>query len=187
MVVRLSTVHSVHWWDRLPNLPNALVDWAELSGTILSLLALVLALLALAKSKRDLAIERHRQHELDILRDVGKSVASFPDGQVEAKVHELIPLLMMLPSQDLPLTRAAFNMPTSLEASRQLDERLDELLTPEYMAKAYRPPDQDQETWETETRGLPWVRIQAIAKMREDGSCDFFSELLKAVDARVKA
>ena len=52
-------------------LPKALVDWAQVLGAILSLVALVVAFLALYLEKRNAAAERRQQHELELLRDIG--------------------------------------------------------------------------------------------------------------------
>jgi hypothetical protein len=58
------------------SLPSTLVDWAQVISAVLSLLALVLALFAIWKSKRDIALERRINHELEVLRDTGLIVST---------------------------------------------------------------------------------------------------------------
>jgi hypothetical protein len=59
------------------SLPSALVDWAQVISAALSLLAVVLALFAIWKSKRDIAQERRINHELEVLRDLGELIYQF--------------------------------------------------------------------------------------------------------------
>jgi hypothetical protein len=187
----------VHWWDRLPDLPNALVDWAQLAGTILSLLALVLALLALVKAKKDLAAERLRQHDLDILREMGKSVNADP---THFRVSpQLVGLLPMLPIEDFPLTRAALMMPTTPEATRRFDKQLDDFLTPE-LQKTFGNVMADDvcdalawgratqyESWKDGARSNFTVRLYVLACVGDSMNSTFLSELSEAVTKRVKA
>lgn len=74
-------------WD----LPQALVDWAQVVGAVLSLFAIVVALVALLRQRADIVVERRADHELELLRELTHFVAS-PDGYLEADV-----LVNMLP------------------------------------------------------------------------------------------
>jgi hypothetical protein len=53
-------------------LPKLLVDIAQVVGAIGSIIALALAGFAIYTAKRDLVEERRIQHELDVLRELGK-------------------------------------------------------------------------------------------------------------------
>jgi hypothetical protein len=110
-------------------LPSALVDWAQVIGAALSLLALVLALFAIWKSKRDIAHERRINHELEVLRDVGELIYQLGEVGVaslswRSGIGRLRAGLLMLPgSQDLPKLRVAVNARPSKEVQRELWER----------------------------------------------------------------
>jgi hypothetical protein len=122
---------SMHWWDRLPSLPDALVDWAQVGGTVLSLVALLLALFAIYKAKTDLAVERRRQHELDVLREIGSKVpANFQLTQnskreLNIDFRGISAMLLMLPGcNDFPITRAALRARASDHQLRYFESRL---------------------------------------------------------------
>ncbi|MEV0800572.1 hypothetical protein AB0I34_22970 [Kribbella sp. NPDC050281] len=78
-------------WD----LPQTVVDWAQVLGAALGLVAIVVALFALWRQRRDAMIERKAQYELDLLRDLVRLIGD-PHGYREADV------LMSLFSRDLP-------------------------------------------------------------------------------------
>lgn len=106
-------------------LPKLLVDGAQVIGSALSLLALVLALLALWVGRRDLRRERHDQlverrriHELEILRRIGLALGS---ESASAEKEEIATLLMLLPPrEDFPLTRAALQVWPRMEGTQEL-------------------------------------------------------------------
>ena len=112
-------------------LSKEVVDWAQVLGAGLSLLALVLALYALTRTRSDLARERRRAHELQILRDIGEQFSLFLQAQWRPVVNgegaalvstqrRALPLdehslllrsrLLMPPSGDFPMTRASLGM-----------------------------------------------------------------------------
>jgi hypothetical protein len=74
-------------WD----LPQALVDWAQVAGAALSLAAIVVALFALWRQRADILRERRAYHDLELLRELTRHVAN-PRGYIEADV-----LISMLP------------------------------------------------------------------------------------------
>ena len=99
--------------------PSALVDWAQVIGAAFSLLALVLALWAIVKAKRDLTHERRITHELEVLRDLGELMYEF--GQLphlsDGSIARLRACLLMLPgSDDLPTLRVAVEARPSQQA-----------------------------------------------------------------------
>jgi hypothetical protein len=68
-------------WD----LPQSLVNWAQVVGAALGLVAIVVALFALWRQRRDLVIERQAQFELEIIRELIRCVAD-PQGYQDANV-----------------------------------------------------------------------------------------------------
>jgi hypothetical protein len=60
--------------------PRDLVDGSQIVGAILGLIALVVALVAIVKSNRDLPSERRIEHQLAALRDLGNLLERFDQG-----------------------------------------------------------------------------------------------------------
>jgi hypothetical protein len=89
--------------------PHELVDWAQVISAGLSLIALVVALYALAKGKRDLLRERRVAHELEVLRHIADALrSSFGSSSL---LHLMRTYLRLLPGdQDLPIARAEFGI-----------------------------------------------------------------------------
>ncbi|GAA4981912.1 hypothetical protein WHI96_02150 [Pseudonocardia tropica] len=110
-------------------MPQLVVDLAEVVGSTLSLLALVVALYALWVSRRDLVRERRHQiedrrrhHELEILRRIGLALGS---SSADADREQITTLLMLLPPRtDFPLTRAALQVWPRAEATTRLVDQI---------------------------------------------------------------
>ncbi|MFC5947061.1 hypothetical protein ACFQH9_02060 [Pseudonocardia lutea] len=85
-----------HWYD----LSQAVVDWAQVIGAFLGLVAIMVALYALWAQGRDAIRERRAQHELEVLRDLVPLVVEKPDGYREANA-----LVRMLPPDEVRLVR----------------------------------------------------------------------------------
>lgn len=82
-----------------------LVDSAQIAGAGLSLIALVVAFVALYRGRRDLAIERRNTFDLETLRRMYELRRNLPDREFVVHIYTY---LMLLPgSDDFPLTRAA--------------------------------------------------------------------------------
>ncbi|BBH69390.1 hypothetical protein ACTI_60750 [Actinoplanes sp. OR16] len=98
-------------------LDKLVVDLAQVAGAVLSLVAIVIAVLAMAKSNRDLAKERRRQHELEVLRDIAEILArldretAHTAGDLMAPFDEVqhlkTRLILIKSNDDFPMTRAA--------------------------------------------------------------------------------
>jgi hypothetical protein len=81
--------------------PQWLVDGSQVAGSLLNLVALVVALYAIVKTNRDLAEERLLTYELEILRELGAAL--------HGDVTRVSGLLYLLPgNQDMPLTLQRF-------------------------------------------------------------------------------
>jgi hypothetical protein len=80
------------------DLPQWIVDWAQVIGAALGLVAIVVAMFALWLQRRDSMIERKALYELDVLRDLVGLVAD-PQGYKDADV------LVALFPPDLPNLR----------------------------------------------------------------------------------
>lgn len=110
-------------------LPTLLVDGAQVIGSALSLLALVLALCALWVGRRDLRRERHEQlverrrlHELEILRRIGIALGSESES---VEKEEIATLLMLLPPrEDFLLTRSALQVWPRMEGTQELVKQI---------------------------------------------------------------
>jgi hypothetical protein len=100
------------------DLPQWVIDWSQVFSAGLGLLALVVALFATWKAKRDLVTERRRAHELEILRDLGEILDRYGAGSEVS--HAARSALLMLPgSEDLPMVRVALDARPS-EKSREI-------------------------------------------------------------------
>ncbi|MDT0353632.1 hypothetical protein [Pseudonocardia charpentierae] len=88
----------------------------------LSLLALIVALFAIWKATKDLAQERRRAHELEILRQmIGWEFVVEDDKKL---MYAAYLNLMVLPDQsDMPLTRAALGVRPTVEAMKSFARR----------------------------------------------------------------
>jgi hypothetical protein len=142
-------------------LPALLVDWVQVISAVLSLLAIVIALYALWKQKRDIAKERRLQHDLEILRDIG-SLANLKEKRLE-----VYRLLDMLPDSDFPLTREALKAPPFDEASDDFRRYYEAFAAAHEMAL---PPSNIPNwmdywdavifDWENDRKSLLWVELQ---------------------------
>ncbi|MCX4626597.1 hypothetical protein [Streptomyces sp. NBC_01443] len=103
-------------------MPNNLVDWAQVVGSALSLLALVLALYALWKSKRDLARERRRLHDLDLFRDMTDLVSQNEISRWQA-LGTGNRIMMLDSKDDFPMTRAALRLDSSTDGDLETFDR----------------------------------------------------------------
>jgi len=203
------------WHYRLQcdwELPKSVVDWAQFLGALFSLFAVIAALIAMGKAKRDLRDERHRQHELDILRDIAKCLHVQDFGGFKWS-EDLAPLLLMLPDNDLPLTRVALNMPTTSATPGDLEVELDKVLTEELWKEVQAPPDSRApfredargqrlvdivsyyqytaeatfDSWRARCRKSVEVRLFILARPSDmDGSSCFSREVTRAIANRVK-
>src|SRR4051794_29060686 len=90
----------------MSSLPQWVIDWAQVVSAVLSLVALVVALIALWKADRDIALERRAVFELGVLRDLLDRLAS-SDGYEVARSLVVRSLVEALPDDDLPLFRFA--------------------------------------------------------------------------------
>jgi hypothetical protein len=124
-------------------LPKLLVDWAQVLGAALSLLALMVALYALWKSKRDIADERRRQHDLEILREIGAHINANGD-----KWHVAHRILMISGKRDFPLTRAALYMPCDPTSANEFDRRYNEYRGRNGLPRPASSPDFDEQRWQ---------------------------------------
>jgi hypothetical protein len=108
-----------------------LVNWSQVLGAGLSLLALVVALFALIKAKYDLAKERRRQHELELLRSIAEllELQRWESGderlQIKAKIGSR---LLLLPQGDMPTVRAAISAGSTPEQDAALGLRVEHFL-----------------------------------------------------------
>jgi hypothetical protein len=113
-------------------LPELVVDWAQVIGSVLSLLALIVAMYALWKQKRDLAAERRRLHELESLRKIGDLLE--PEGKVNKGALSV--QLKLLPLTELPMTQCAvfdhYLGLTAFSGPRELLEQLLQTFSGEY-------------------------------------------------------
>jgi hypothetical protein len=92
-------------------LPKAVVDWAQVLGAGLSLVALIVALIALYLERRNATAERRNQHELQILRDISNLLTV-----QEVDRRALITNLRTLSSSiDFPATRTALGVDVTRE------------------------------------------------------------------------
>lgn len=96
-------------------LAQEVVDWAQVIGAALSLVALVVALFALWKSGRDIHAERKVQHDLEILREMGRPVALAPEDHA-MRAYRLLSLLYN--AGGLSLSRAALGVRPTPECER---------------------------------------------------------------------
>jgi hypothetical protein len=130
------------------SLPSALVDWAQVISAVLSLVALVLALFAIWKSKRDIALERRINHELEVLRDLGELVyefGEFDERLGSSDIGRIRAALLMLPgSDDLPTLRVA------------VDARSSERARDDFSAKYSSWPGQPHSGYELERFQTVW-------------------------------
>lgn len=98
--------------------PQALIDWAQIVSAVLSLLALILALYAIVKAKRDLAAERRIAHELDVLRSIADALRTFGSSSL---LQLMRTYLHILPGdQDFSIARAQFDVRSTDEARQRL-------------------------------------------------------------------
>jgi hypothetical protein len=89
--------------------PHELVDWTQIISTGLSLIALIVALYAVVKAKKDLVRERRLVHELELLQRIADTLRSSLDPRYQSPQTALAlqTYLRLLPGdEDLPLTRA---------------------------------------------------------------------------------
>jgi hypothetical protein len=109
-------------------LPKLLVDWAQVAGAGIGVLALALSLYALWKSPRDIARERVRQFELDVLRDIG----DLPRTSSLARPGSILGTkLLMLEDRDdeFGMTRSALKVRVSPSELGEFETRLSTWLT----------------------------------------------------------
>lgn len=59
----------------LPELPKAVVDWAQVVGAGLGLVAIIVALFALWRQRHDMIRERRVLHDLETLREIARRAA----------------------------------------------------------------------------------------------------------------
>lgn len=183
----------MHWWDRLPALPPTLVDWAQVSGTALSLLALIAAASATISAKRDLVTERRRQHDLEILREIGSRVPSDPlssatnAGLSGLDIVGISSLLLMLPRwPDFRFTRIALGTSNSRRDMLFFENQLDRHLTGvrKSLLRELLKDDSgriyDQRVFDQEQR------LRFVFAPNEDGESLFRSELNEAISRRMR-
>jgi len=98
---------------------HELVDWAQVISVGLSLVALVVALYALVKGRRDLLQERRVTHELEVLRHIAGALrSSFGSSSL---LHLMRTYLRLLPgNQDFPIARAEFKIRPSERGTQLL-------------------------------------------------------------------
>jgi hypothetical protein len=102
----------------MPSPSQILVDWCQVISAVLGLVALVVALFAVAKAKRDLVTERRVTHELDVLRSIADALRSFGSSSL---VQLMRTYLQILPGYtDFPIARAEFDVRGSDPARQQL-------------------------------------------------------------------
>jgi hypothetical protein len=98
--------------------PAWLTDWSQIIGSGSSLVALVVAAIALIKAKYDLADERRRQHDLESLRGIAEllELQRFADFEARLEIKaKIASRLLLLPRQDMPTARAAISVASTPE------------------------------------------------------------------------
>jgi hypothetical protein len=179
----------------MPDLPKSIVDWAQVAGAALSFLALAIALYAIYRAKHDLVDERRRQHELEILREIGENIEpGRPRFDDEGRVRGLI---AMLPPErcDFPLTRAGLNLGSTEQGLQKFIDRYKPYRI-QYESRCYPKLDKAEimERVNADLEILKWRRWRAFdAEARfllddsDNGIGIFRSELSSAVEKRVRA
>ncbi|WP_327384127.1 hypothetical protein [Streptomyces sp. NBC_01207] len=161
-------------------MPNNLVDWAQVVGSALSLLALVLALYALWKSKEDLARERRRLHELDLFRDITDLVSQNEISRWQA-LGTGNRIMMLDSKDDFPVTRAALRLGSSTDGDLETFNR-------NFQAYAAAHPESFEliqgsnvAVSDTESR---WAYINAKPDMKSTSI--ILDEIRKAIERRME-
>jgi hypothetical protein len=162
-------------------LSKILVDWAQVFGSLVGGIALLIAIIAFIKGPRDIAKERQRQHELSVLREISDLpvVASeaHPGSRLGTK------LLFFAGEDDFPQTRAALLVRAAPSEIERFNQGLRTHLASRYERDpSYTPAqikafvDGEMDQWD--------YRWNYLTQVTEDGISTFRRELNEAITRR---
>jgi hypothetical protein len=178
--------------------PKVLVDVSQVAGAALSLLALLAAIWAMGKTNRDLAKERRRQHDLEVLRDIAETVAAVENipphilGE-EAYVvlkerHKLKSQLLMLPSaNDFATTRAAVGARADEEAIQRFEADHGAAVNAKRADLEQQRRDGHLPDWRDVDEEIDNYRFQIVVRAEDSGGESILrKELDAAIEERMK-